>query len=222
MKNYLIANWKQNKNSSEVLSWFEEFKTLHEPDSQVGVVICPSFPYLSLASSLKEQFKLSDLKIGAQDISLFEGGSHTGEVAGVQLKEFCTYVIVGHSEKAEARDIVFNKVHQSINAGLKPIVCIADIEEFRREWSKEALLVWEDPKNISKGGVYVDAPIDKIVENVEKIRQYIGQRDLIYGGSTNETNIKALSVRAHFNGFLVGNASLSAATFNNLFQSLKA
>ena len=56
MKKLIIANWKMNKTSSEVVSWFTEFSTfLPSIDfSQVTIAIAPPFPYLELSSNLKQ------------------------------------------------------------------------------------------------------------------------------------------------------------------------
>jgi triosephosphate isomerase len=49
-------------------------------------------------SLIKEVSKDMGLEIGAQDISVFEKGAHTGETSRFQIKELADYCLVGHSE----------------------------------------------------------------------------------------------------------------------------
>ncbi len=99
MKNYLIANWKQNKTLSEVQSFFEEFSKIYNPNENLILVICAPYVYLPEVKAQIEKYELINVKCGAQDASVFLEGSHTGEVSVKQLKDFCDFVIVGHSER---------------------------------------------------------------------------------------------------------------------------
>ncbi|MEK7595594.1 MAG: triose-phosphate isomerase family protein [Patescibacteria group bacterium] len=221
MKNYLIANWKQNKTSSQILSWFEEFSLLYQSAVNQIVVICPSYPYLPLVKSLIESFNLTNVFVGSQDISVFEEGSHTGEVSVLQLKDFGTFSIIGHSERSEPLYQTQEKVEVCLRHGINPILCLKTYENFQQNWPEKAVLVWEDPKAISKEGVYSETPLDEIIETSKKIKALVGDRVVVYGGSANPDNVSALYDRAHFNGFLVGKASLEAKTFNALLKSVK-
>ena len=74
--------------------------------------------------------------MAAQDISAHDGGAHTGELSGAQLRSVgCAYVIVGHSERradhGEAGELLGRKVGQALAAGLKPIYCFGETLEQR-------------------------------------------------------------------------------------------
>ncbi|KXI30864.1 triose-phosphate isomerase [Paraglaciecola hydrolytica] len=96
--------------------------------AHLDVVICPPFPYLGL-------FK-SGVTLGAQNMSSFESGAHTGEISGLMLTEFaCRYVIVGHSERRadnnESNDEVALKVAAALKIKLTPILCIGESDSVR-------------------------------------------------------------------------------------------
>jgi len=131
MRRKIVAgNWKENGNLALVRA-FNVGLTKASIDN-VNVVICPPFPYLQAVES-SQRFAL-----GAQDISLFENGAHTGQVAGEMLCEVgCQYVIVGHSERRtechETNNIVAEKTMRALASNLTPIVCFGEPELIRTE-----------------------------------------------------------------------------------------
>ncbi|OGC50549.1 hypothetical protein A2716_05080 [candidate division WWE3 bacterium RIFCSPHIGHO2_01_FULL_40_23] len=220
MKKLLIANWKQNKNLSEIKSWFDSFAGKYKANDNVNVAISPSLAYLSDVFNLIEKYGLSNVFVSAQDVSEFPGGAHTGEVSAFQVKDFCRYSIVGHSERRESFDKVLLKVENCLSLGVMPILCLRSPRDFRKDFDERIVLVWEDPLNIS-GESYKETPPDAVAEAISKIREVIGSRDLLYGGSVNEKNIDQLLDKDFgLTGFLVGQASLSPDSFVFLHNSI--
>ncbi|GAB3036910.1 triose-phosphate isomerase [Bowmanella dokdonensis] len=92
--------------------------------TDLDVVVCPPFPFLA-------SFDSDKFALGAQDLSHFESGAHTGEVAAGMLREVgCQYVIVGHSERRtdqqESNELVAEKVAAALGAELTPILCVGE------------------------------------------------------------------------------------------------
>lgn len=216
--NYFIANWKMNIGIKEIISWMEEFSKIKLIDrSDRKIILCPSHPHIAL---VKELSKKMGFFVGAQDVSVFEKGAHTGETGGFQLKELCTYSLVGHSERKESFETVMKKRELTIRAGLTPIVCFVDVHTAKSLAIKGALLAWEDPNNISQNGVYREKNSEDIAEGIKTITSEISQNTpVIYGGSVNRENIKLLNKIPGISGVLVGNASLDPEHFADIINS---
>ena len=215
--NYVIANWKMKMSQTDVENWVSDFTERYKP-SDVNVVVAPSFiniPYV------KEKLgSLEKVFVGAQDVSADSKGSHTGEVSAFQLKDYCKYVIVGHSERAEDLALVIRKRDIVLEHGLIPVVCFTTPEQAKFFYKEGAILAWEDPTNISSGGVYSEKPLEDIEENVDRIKESL-PRDavLLYGGSVNKDNIYDLANLSKLDGVLVGHSSLDSGHFIKLIET---
>jgi triosephosphate isomerase len=69
-------------------------------------------------------------------------GAYTGEVSPVMVKEFCQYVIIGHSERreyfGETDETVNLKIKAAFEHGLTPIVCVGETLELRQAGRTDA------------------------------------------------------------------------------------
>ncbi len=125
-KKLIVGNWKMNPQSvkeAEIL-----FKSLIKIDSSknASIVVCPPHPYLSIHS----KYKTKRVILGAQDVSIEDSGSHTGEVGASMLKSLgASYVIVGHSERRKIGNtdaIVNKKILNILKNKMFPIVCVGE------------------------------------------------------------------------------------------------
>src|SRR5690606_21555011 len=71
--------------------------------------------------------------LGAQNMYWENAGAYTGEVSPAMVREFCHYVILGHSERrayfGETDETVGKKVAAAFRIGLVPIVCVGETLE---------------------------------------------------------------------------------------------
>jgi triosephosphate isomerase len=72
----------------------------------------------------------TEIGLGAQNMHWEASGAFTGEVSPAMVKEFCQYVILGHSERrtyfGETDETVNKKVKAAFANGLTPIVCVGE------------------------------------------------------------------------------------------------
>lgn len=214
-KKLVVANWKQNKDLDEAKAWAKEFAGLWGKNSEktkVLPVVCPPAPFLS---HLVDIFRPVGVPLGAQDVSAFPDGAHTGEIGVRQLKGLVNYAIVGHSERGEDRQLVEQKASICLESGIIPIVCFKSCGQYTV--IEGAVYALEDPENISRQGVYRPKAFSEIKDMLKSARVFFGaESKIIYGGSVNEENSKVLATEVGIDGVLVGHASLNPNAFYDI------
>jgi len=126
----IAGNWKMNKTPAEAA---DLARTLTASlggvmgEAQVEVVLCP--PSVSLPA-VHEVVKGTRIGLGAQNIHWEKSGAFTGEVSAPMIAGWCTYVIIGHSERrqyfGETDQAVNKKVKAALTHGLTPIICVGE------------------------------------------------------------------------------------------------
>ncbi|WP_199609189.1 triose-phosphate isomerase [Flocculibacter collagenilyticus] len=132
----VAANWKLNGSTQLVNEMTETFK--EKSFSNVDVVFFPSYPYITL-------FNESNVKVGAQNISLHQSGAYTGEVSANMLADIaCQYVILGHSERrtifGETNTEISNKFALAQQCSLIPILCVGETAEENERGETEKVI----------------------------------------------------------------------------------
>src|SRR6266705_2267699 len=89
----IVANWKSHKTVSQAKEWLEGFRIEDVRFKNKEIIICPPFTLLPF---LRSYFlhHTSDIKLGGQDVSLFEEGAYTGAISARQVKDFADYAII--------------------------------------------------------------------------------------------------------------------------------
>lgn len=128
MRTPLIAgNWKMNETVAEARDLVSKLLSPLMEIADVEKVLCPPFTSLVAVSSMLYG---SGIGLGAQDMHWEEKGAFTGEVAPNMVKELCSHVIIGHSERrayfGETDETVNRKLRAAIRFDLTPIVCVGE------------------------------------------------------------------------------------------------
>ncbi|MBB3224765.1 triose-phosphate isomerase [Pseudoduganella umbonata] len=236
----VIGNWKMNGSlagNSVLLRGIVDGHAAGKAD----LAVCVPAPYLAQC-----QAELSGTPVawGAQDVSAYAAGAYTGEMAASMLQEFgCRYVIVGHSERRayhhESNELVAQKAHAALNAGLTPVVCVGETLE-EREAGRTNVVVCAQLQAVLD--VLENPALEKIVLAYEPVwaigtgktatpalaqevhaalRKQVAVRSadaaakvqILYGGSMKPDNAKDLMAQLDIDGGLIGGASLKAQDF---------
>ncbi|HUG33180.1 MAG TPA: triose-phosphate isomerase [Anaerolineales bacterium] len=124
---FVAGNWKMNKTAAEARELVSALRAPLGEVAGVEKVLCPPFTSLGMLSHMLAG---TDISLGAQNMHWEEKGAFTGELAPAMVKEFCNYVIIGHSERrayfGETDDHVNRKLRAAIKFDLTPIVCVGE------------------------------------------------------------------------------------------------
>ncbi len=185
----VAANWKMNGDSALVDTMVLGLADV-KLSSQVDVVICPSFPYLSELSQKIKSAKLNEaIYVGSQNVSEHQSGAYTGEVSTSMLQNLCIkYVIIGHSERRslynETSSQVAKKVSAALTAGLIPILCIGESEQERVTEQTETVLSSQ-----------IQPVIDEI--GIDKFKNVVIAYEPVWAIGTGKTASSAMAQETH-------------------------
>ncbi|STY28045.1 triosephosphate isomerase [Legionella wadsworthii] len=248
MRHKIVAgNWKMNGQLQQVIQLSKELKDSLGSIDDVQIIVMPPAIYIPQVSETLSECKIN---VGAQNVYPKNFGAYTGELSGPMLKDFnCRYVLVGHSERRhcfhEGENFVAQKFHHVKEHGMIPVLCVGETLTEREKGqteqviAKQLLAVSEHDKNCFQDCVIAYEPVwaigtgktatpDQAQEVHQFIRKLIGKINhsdaahlpLLYGGSVNENNAKALFSMPDVDGGLVGGASLNAKQFLEIVKCI--
>ena len=133
----VAGNWKMNKTFQEAEELISDLVAeLEKSEHSCDVVVCPPAVYLEMASDYSSDTGV--MAIGAQNVSEYEKGAYTGEIAATMLASMdVQYCIVGHSERrkyfGETNNQLALKVERLLENSIHPIFCCGEVLEEREE-----------------------------------------------------------------------------------------
>lgn len=163
---FIAGNWKMNSTSVEAKSLVTGMLPELEKLSSIERVICPPATSLCIVSEL---LKGTQVFVGAQNMHWENSGAYTGEISPLMVKEFCKYVILGHSERrtlfGETDEIVNKKTSAALSHGLIPIVCIGETLVEKETNQTPDVIV----RQITKGLNSIPSPVENLVIAYEPV-----------------------------------------------------
>ena len=205
-----------------------EFCAAFQPPQGVEAVICPPFGSLGAAVA-------SGHTIFAQNVHWEDEGAFTGEVSTKILLELGVQgAIVGHSERrqhfGDTDETVRLRTEHALEAGLRVISCVGELEEERERGETEDVLrrqvsVLPEHDNLVVAyepvwaiGTGKTATPEQAQEAHEFIKTLLDV-PMLYGGSVKPENAAELLSQPDVDGALVGGASLEVESFTAICQA---
>jgi triosephosphate isomerase (TIM) len=246
-KKIIAGNWKMKKVFSEAQDFLIEISEYVDEIScsNTQTIVCPPALFLEVATDFAAESKLY---VGAQNVSHFESGAHTGEISAAMLSSLeCDFCIVGHSERRklyhETDEMVNKKIILLLQNDVTPIVCVGEtLEEreigiiedvivnqlegaFRKiELDNPILLAYEPVWAIGTGKTASPQQAQEVHSLIRSwLIEHYGQEKaddipILYGGSVNPENAKELLQQPDIDGGLIGGASLDLKKFKQLID----
>ena len=247
----IAGNWKMNFDHLRAVAFVQKvawvLKDAKFSASEVEVSVFPPFTDIRSVQTLIESDGLN-FAFGAQDLSQFDDGPHTGDISGEFLKKLnCRYVIVGHSERRqdhhEDDDVVAAKTKAALKHGIVPVICVGETSEDLEKFGASAVPVGQLRAALSD--IPADSEIVVAYEPVwaigsgqaatpqqaqdvcaalraaiaEVLSAEIAESTrILYGGSVKSSNIASFMREKDVDGALVGGASLDAEEFAKIVQ----
>ncbi len=242
----VAGNWKMHKDHLEAVQLVQKLGYVLDEEDHDGqdVVVCPPFVSLRSVQTVLEADR-NPIQLGAQDCHPEDSGAFTGEVSASMLVRLAVkYVIAGHSERrqlfGETDEVVNQKVAAIQRHGMRPILCVGETIDQRREGAAEQVVA--DQLAGSLAGIEVEDPEALVVAyepiwaigtgetatpddaqamcaHVRAVLADLYDDDTAasvrvqYGGSVKPGNVRELLGQDDIDGALVGGASLTADDF---------
>jgi triosephosphate isomerase len=210
------------------------------------IAICPPATLLAI---MAQRLAGRGVELGGQDCHPSPSGAHTGDLSAEMLADAgASLVIVGHSERRAAYgdtdQIVAAKALAAARAGLAPIICIGESEAQRQAGEAvavvtaqlrasapaglaghEVFIAYEPIWAIGSGRTPTLAQIEEVHGAIrDALKTGFGDQGLdipiLYGGSVKPANAAEVLSAREVGGALVGGASLKAAEFAAIIESL--
>jgi len=220
----IAANWKMYKGPRETRAFCEAFRA---PEG-VEAVLCP--PYVSLQAALE-----SDHAVFAQNVHWADEGAFTGEISAPMLLELGVRgSIVGHSERrqhfGETDETVRLRTEHALEAGLRVIACVGELEDEREGGQAEdvlrrqvSVLAQHDNLVVAYEPVWAigtgKTATPEQAQEAHALIKSLLDVPVLYGGSVKPENAVELLSQGHVDGALVGGASLEVESFTAICQA---
>ena len=228
----VALNNKCNLTKEEFANYLQELKSI---ETNHDLIVCPSTINISMYDG--------NFPLGAQNVSKFDSGAHTGEISSKQLKSYgVKFCIVGHSERRqeqnESNEDTNEKIKMLLNEGITPILCVGETKEEREnnlykevitkeinaaieglteEEQQSIIVAYEPIYSIGTGIIPTNSEIEEVFQ---LIKEMLPKNKVLYGGSANNNNIDSLKQTKEIDGYLLGGLSLKITDLKEFLSKL--
>jgi triosephosphate isomerase len=244
---FIAGNWKMHKTIAEAEAFVQALLPRVQGYQGVEIAVCP--PFLALAGVVESArgsgVEVYAQTMHEADTGAYTGEVSASMLLEIDVDG----VVLGHSERrqlfGETDRALQAKVPKALVAGLKVIVCVGETEDEREAGETERKLRHQVLEGLDKvpaeqletvtiayepiwaiGTGQVATP-EIAQEACAFVRALVAHFDkdaservrVLYGGSVKPDNAGELMAQPDIDGFLVGGASLDAASFATIVEA---
>ena len=245
---WIGTSWKMNKMRAESRTFATALAVAPIINNvRIQPFVVPPFTSISeVAAALSG----TRVRVGAQTMHWADAGAWTGEISPLMIKDAgATLVELGHSERrthfGETDETVSLKVAAALKHSLTPLICIGDThEEFDAKQTEDVLarqvaaaLSKITPEHRTDTILFAYEPVWSIGEGgtpaqpgfvneqhvlIKALTERIMGRPLpvLYGGSVNPGNCRALAAQSNVDGLFIGRSAWAAEGFIGILESV--
>jgi len=144
----IAGNWKMHYGPKEAARFASEIVPqlgpLIERHTSIMSILCPPSISLAAVREVLDKHDFPRLELGAQNMYFEEKGAYTGEISPTMVRELCSTVILGHSERrtyfGETDEMVNKKALAAFSYQLRPIICIGENEQQHESGETEQVI----------------------------------------------------------------------------------
>lgn len=243
----IVGNWKMHKTIAEGVDFIARLQGRLEEKTGRGIVLAPPFTALyALAEALKGTgLLLAAQNVWDREAGAYTGEVSTRMLADAGCRYVIVGHSERRALFGEGDALINRKLKAVVQSGLQPILCIGEtLEERENDQTfavverqfKEGLqgisaanaarivLAYEPVWAIGTGRTASPEQAAAVHVYIRKLageaygEELSRQLPVIYGGSVNPGNIKALMAQRDINGVLVGGASLDVESFAEIVE----
>jgi triosephosphate isomerase len=233
----VAGNWKMNGLRADGIALASELARRMQAASATERLACDLLvcPPATLLTAVGEALAGSGIALGGQDCHPAPKGAFTGDISAEMLADAgCSHVILGHSERrhghGETDALIREKITAAQRVGLVGILCVGETQAQREAGHAVAVvagqLAGSIPDSVTPDGLVIayepvwaiGTGLSATLADIEEMHAAIRARlkpetRILYGGSVNPTNARAILGLADVDGALCGGASLDADSF---------
>lgn len=237
----IAGNWKMNKIRDEALQFIYAVNQEVPPADEVQTVICA--PFILLRSLVKRQgdhLRIGAQNMYHEDAGAYTGEISPLMLSNTGVKYVILGHSERRQLFHETDEMINKKVLKAVEYDLIPIICVGEDLERREQGTTNAFVEAQvlaalkglTPEQV-KGVVIAYEPIwaigtgktatPEVANETCGYIRFVIEREygkdvadairILYGGSVNPDNIKALMAEEHIDGALIGGASLDIDSF---------